>query len=111
MKSRKVAWIVGSTCDEGNVVVFAETREQARNVALSTGEYDNSRYIDMRVYRIQRMDKYYRRGKKIMDFSDPTDRLALVKDADFWCLEHTPETCAECSAKEYCYVWEREDVE
>lgn len=108
MKSRgnePVAWIVESNCDEGNVVVFAQTRETARNIALSTGEYDNSRYIDMRVYRIQRMDKYYKRGKKIMDFSDPADRLALVRDAGFYCLDLDPNDCAKCNAKNFCDKW------
>ncbi len=114
MKSKKaVAYLIESDYDEGGLIVFAKSREQARNIALLlSGQFDHSRYIDLRAYRKPQMDKYYKRGKEIMDFNDPKDRLALVKDAGFYCSEYNRESdCAKCNAKKYCYVWNSEEGE
>ena len=114
MKSEQmVAWEASSKCEDGYVIVFAGTREKARQIALLLSEqFDHSRYIDLRVYRKPKMDKYYKRGKEIMDFNDPKDRLALVKDAGFYCSEYNRESdCAKCNAKKYCYAWNSEEGE
>lgn len=109
MTSKKaVAYLIESDCDEGCVIVFAKTREQARNIALLTGEFDNSKYIELHAYRRPHMDKYHKRGKKLMDFSDPADRLALVRDEGFYCLDIEPNDCAKCNAKNFCDKWAKD---
>lgn len=50
------------------------------------------------------MDKYYVDGKTDMDWDNPQDRIALVKDCGFICGIDTfcPEECKQCPAKECC---------
>ena len=37
-----------------------------------------------------------------MDWSDPKDRVALVKECSFCCRHPIAEDCKGCSAKEFC---------
>jgi hypothetical protein len=48
------------------------------------------------------MDKYYAEGKTEMDWSDPKDRIALVKECGFYCEEPIAEDCKDCPAKDFC---------
>ncbi len=112
MKSNKMkAWLIGRDYHEGCIAVFAPTREKARQIALLTEDFSDERYIDLRCYREPRIDKYYKRGKEIMDFNDPADKLALVKDAEFYCLDYNEQTCAKCDIKKYCSIWNRKEEE
>lgn len=47
------------------------------------------------------MDKYYAEGKTEMDWSDPKDRIALVKECGFYCEEPIAEDCKDCPAKDF----------
>lgn len=99
------AWLVrekGEFCAE---VVFAETRGKARAFALHYCDCcDGANFTDIEVRREPNADKYYKEGKWHLDWDNPKDRIALVKDCGFICdyswiaWEH----CEECAAKEYC---------
>ena len=52
------------------------------------------------------MDKYYKPDKSEMDWLDPEDRIALVKDAGFRCEYVELEECKQCPAREYCSEYE-----
>ena len=85
-------------------VVFAETAGKARALAISTECCEDVDFCDIQVKRRPQIDKYYVDGKKEMDWFNPQDRIALVKECgfvcelDYWESEH----CAVCSAKDYC---------
>ena len=87
-------------------VVFAESREKAKTIAMSTECCYGVDFVDIEVHRLPHMDKYYKPGKTEMDWLDPEDRIALVKDADFRCIEVNREECKQCPAREYCSEYE-----
>lgn len=97
------AWLVREKDALCATVVFAETRGRARSLAMSTEACEDAVFIDIEVRRIPQMDKYYTNGKRELDWLNPNDRIALVKDwfgcdREYW--EH--EDCDNCPAKEYC---------
>lgn len=101
------AWLVRNKDADycGAEVVFAETRGKARSVAMATDCCSESRFTDIEVYREPIADKYYQEGKWHLDWYNPNDRLALVKDCGFSCDPEyfDLEECERyCSAKEYC---------
>lgn len=98
------AWLVKEKGEFDAEIVFAETRGKARNLALSTDCCDDVNFTDIEVRRQPQADKYYKEGKWHLDWRNPQDRIALVKDCGFVCeYEHLEwEDCESCSAKEYC---------
>lgn len=98
------AWIVREKDKFCATVVFAETRGKAKSLALSTDCCEDARFTDIEVRREPQADKYYVKGKTEMDWFNPKDRIALVKDCGFRCDEDywEPEDCKTCSAKQYC---------
>ena len=88
-------------------VVFAENRGKAKSLAMASEALEGVEFLDLEVYRFPQMDKYYKPGKTEMDWLDPEDRIALVKDADFRCIEVNREECKQCPAKEYCEDWKK----
>lgn len=111
------AWLVRQEGEFRATIVFAETKGKARALAINTAACEDANFIDIEVRREPQMDKYYKEGKKEMDWFNSKDRIALVKDANFVCdigyLQW--EDCESCSAKDYCdrYQdhWESEDTE
>lgn len=83
-------------------LVFAETRGKAKSTAMFTDCCGGADFLDIEVCRLPRMDKYYKPGKTEMDWFDPQDRIALVKDGGFTCEYIELPECEECSAQEYC---------
>ncbi len=96
------AWIAKETVNFGATVVFAETRDKAKSLALCTSCCKDANFCDIEVRRVPQMDKYYVEGKTEMDWSDPKDRVALVKECSFCCRHPIAEDCKDCSAKEFC---------
>ena len=86
-----------------STVVFAESSNKAKAIAIRTDACEDSYYTDIRTKRIPALDKYYR-GKKEMDWYDDDDRIAMVKDGNFYCLEISERE--NCPAKEYCDCYE-----
>lgn len=91
------------------VVVFAESRGKAVAAALGTYEfpYRDWSYTELRAIRMPEFDKCYR-GNFRMDWDDPDDRLAMVRDVGYYCNEDAfyPDDCAKCSGKDYCSRYE-----
>ena len=85
-----------------STVVFAESRGKAKSIAMSTEACEDVNFLNLEVYRLPNMDKYYKPDKSEMDWLDPEDRIALVKDADFRCEYVELGECKQCPAREYC---------
>lgn len=98
------AWIVREKGEFEATVVFAETRGQAKVRALYTDMLECSDFMSIDVRRAKEADKFYKPGKRELDWFDTEDRIALVKDCGFTCSPdtHCAEKCAICPAKDYC---------
>ena len=95
------AWLVRVKDEFYATVVFAETRGKARSLALETDCCEDARFCDIEASRMPQADKYYKEGKKELDWKNQADRIALVKECGFFC-DYDYEDCAVCHAKEYC---------
>ena len=98
------AWRVSKKDDCYSTIVFAETRGKAKSLALATDCCEYADFCDIEIRREKELDKYYREGKIEMDWENPLDRIALVKECGFHCDPDyfDFEDCSVCSAKEYC---------
>lgn len=102
------AWLVQEKDECRATVVFAETRGKARSIAMSTDACEDADFCDIEVRRVPNMDKYYKEGKVEMDWENPKDRIALVRECGFRCdydyLDWVD--CESCSAREYCDTYQ-----
>lgn len=97
------AWIVRRDYVDICEVVFTETRGKAKTIALNTDTFDGADFCDLEVRRMPEIDKYYVSGKTRMDWDNQKDRLALVKECGFACVDECfGELCGDCLAKDYC---------
>ena len=98
------AWLVREKDETFADVVFAETRGKARALARHFDCFEDAKFTDIEVRREPKADKYFKEGKVHLDWENPKDRIALVKECGFVCdydyLEW--EDCETCSAKKYC---------
>lgn len=102
------AWLVEDVNEEHVAIVFAETRNKAKYLVT---QYDDEglqdyRYNEVRATRMPQLDKYAGNKPYVMDFEISEDRLIMVRDAGFSCLEPEYEDCEKCVAKDYCEVYE-----
>ena len=63
------AWQANSEYSEGSVVLFAETAGKAKQIALKTDELCEEKYVDIRVNRLPKIDRFYKEGKTIVDWN------------------------------------------
>lgn len=96
------AWRVKQKDDVYATVVFAETRGKARSLALATDCCEYAGFCNIEVRREPNLDKCYVEGKKEMDWYNPQDRIALVKECGFRCEPFDSEECERCPAVKYC---------
>ena len=98
------AWLVQPKDEPYAGIVFAETRGQARSMALSLDGFEDEQFTDIEARRAPYADKYYKEGRAYLDWDIPEDRIALVKDCCFVCDRDywERENCDTCPAKEYC---------
>ena len=98
------AWIVREKDEFCALVVFAETRGKAKALAVHSELCEYADFTDIEAHREPKADKYYKEGKWCLDWLNPKDRIALVKDCGFMCDidSFKLERCEECSAKQYC---------
>lgn len=99
------AWIVYDKYEPYYTgVVFAETQGKAKSLAHCLDICMDSDYCDIRTQRVPEIDKYWTEHKYEMDWENPQDRFALVKELGFCCGDDffDPDDCKECSAKEIC---------
>ena len=92
-----------------SVIVFAENRGKAISSALGTDEFPQYdwEFTDLTARRVPALDKAYH-GCWRMEWYDDDDRLAMIKDAGFYCDEDSfdPRECEECIGKDYCSRYE-----
>lgn len=96
-----------------STIIFAETAGKARYIAMQSGSLgEDNEFKDIFVRRIPALDGYYK-GKNEMDWFDPNDRLAMVREAGYQCDDDgfDPEDCERCSAQKYCAKWEEYEEE
>lgn len=98
------AWLVREKDESSATVVFAETRGKARALARCTDACEDADFCDIEVRRKPQLDKYYKEGKKEMDWYEVNDRIALVREANFVCDYDywDVKDCELCSAYQYC---------
>lgn len=97
------AWIARTDYSDGSTIVFANTRNEAKLLAMGTDFCEYAPYIDIRVRRVPELDG--------MEKCEPTDnpwlnddiRLILVKEYDWACVEPQYSDCDNCIAKQYCH--------
>lgn len=102
MKAYKISDLKGYA--DYSTVVFAETRGKAKVIAIHTDSFEDYEFTEIGARRVPALDKYYR-GICEMDWHDPKDRVALVKEANFscsyeWDIEDLG--CEKCPAKQWC---------
>lgn len=85
-------------------VVFTTTRGKAKSFAWSAFDFDCP-YTELRVRRMPHLDKF-KNTKGFLDWQDNADRLILVKEASFSCLDDDCD-CTSCCAKDFCGVYEQ----
>lgn len=98
------AWLIRNKEENYSTVVFAETRGKAKYVAMSTDCCEDVGFLAIEAYRVPHVDKYYTEGKRELDFDNPQDRIALVRECGR-CFEVWYQ-CETCSAKEYCDLYQ-----
>ena len=98
------AWLVRVKDEFCATVVFAETRGKAKSLALHTDCCEDAQFCDIELTRMPQVDKYYKEGKKELDWLNPNDRLVLVKECGFYCDYDAfkAEDCTKCSAIAFC---------
>lgn len=98
------AFIVTDTYSDENyaAVVFAENKGKAKSTALHTAEFYDSDFTGLRCRRVPSLDKEYKDGKWYMDWEYYPDRIALVKELDWYCDPYEVECDFRCPAKKYC---------
>ena len=100
------AWLIsGDDDDYGAEVVFAESRNKAKMIALYDDVCTDTPYIRIKCSRLKSADKYYR-GNSRMDWNDD-DRVALVKDCNFSCIDNDNRkycnfSCIDNDNRKYC---------
>lgn len=99
------AWEVESDPDRGSTVVFAETRGQAKQVAMNTQACEDVPFIEISCRRMPDADKLYK-GEPELQWSDDEARIFLVKEHGWGCIDPIPELCNArcCSAWEWCHL-------
>ena len=75
-------------------------------MAQSTDACEDLPFIEISARRVPQMDKYYH-GRAELEWDNPADRIALVKEGGFYCLyDVSAEECEACPANDYCYRYQ-----
>lgn len=105
------AYIIRDKDCENYAVVFAETAGKAKSSARKWSDYglDEYDWNDIEAHRCPQLDEHYD-GRDLLEWSDPKDRILMVRYADFHCsYEIDDPDCEECEAKEWCERYERDN--
>lgn len=95
------AWSVHNDYTGFSTIVFADTRGQAKSIAMNTEVGEDYSFTEIRVLRCKPMDDLYK-GKCEADWYDPDTRVTLVQDCGWYCVEPFEEECKDCPASEWC---------
>ena len=108
MKAYNVTDING---DGPCTVVFAESRNAAKTAAMHTDTCGDLMYMEIRATREPALDRFYKEGKREMDWFDMDDRAAMVRYANYECGPEAVtdlQRCEKCPGHEYCGRYELE---
>ena len=86
-----------------STVVFAETAQKAKTVAMATDACEDAAFIDIRVKRLPEMDGHDR-GRSEINWFDMDDRKAMVSLG--WACLDTSWECDTCPCKPDCSHWQ-----
>lgn len=109
------AWQVEEPYEGNATIVFAKTINKAKYLAVQYDEFlQEYGYAEVRAIRRPELDKYAGDKPHTMNFSSDEDRLIMVRDAGFRCIDPDYDDCKKCIAKDYCgeyqdYLENRED--
>ena len=92
-------------------VVFADTRGKARMYLKELDTFDNYKYIEISPRREKSLDYLDYEDGYVMDWNKEEDRIALVKNIGFYCLDPDKDECKECCAREWCSKYEEFEEE
>ena len=92
-------------------VVFADKRGKAKSYFKAMDTFDNYRFCELRPRRLKKLDYLNHPDGYVMKWYKDEDRLPMVRDADFYCVEVDRDDCKECCAKEYCSDYEEYEEE
>ena len=87
-------------------VVFADTRGKAKSYFKDMETFDYYNFCQLRPYRVKKLDHLNHPDGYVMDWCMDEDRLPMVRDADFSCIDIDIEDCNECCAKQWCSKYE-----
>lgn len=95
------AWIVSDVIGNcGSIIVFTRTRGKAHEYAFEkTNAFEECDWSDLRVRRFKAWDDHYK-GNEIGNWEE--DKLELIRDFGWRCLEYNKHWCKRCKAKPYC---------
>lgn len=105
MKAWSVTDVDYSYCE----IVFAETRGQAKAIALGTEMFEDTDYVYLKARRRPKLDRYYK-GRSVMDWENMDDRVIMVKEDHMYCSDDwdvPEEECEICKAKEWCAQYDK----
>ena len=98
------AYAVRTDYSEGSGIVFAESHNQAKVLALCTDACEDAQYIDIRAKRIPELDGMENCEPKDNPWLNEDVRMILVKEYGWGCVEPgVYEDCNKCCAKQYCH--------
>lgn len=100
------AWIANTDYSEGSAIIFAENRNQARLIAMSTDACEDAPYIDIRVRRVKELDGMEDHEPKDNPWLNDEIRMILVKEYGWSCFEPEFSDCDTCCAKEHCLYFD-----
>ena len=100
------AWQVNGE-DGYSVVVFAETRGKARVIAMGEDACEDMKFIDIKPYRLPIADHLYK-NRCVMDWDNDEDRMFLVKECEWSCVDGFEDDCEYCKCREYCVKYQDE---
>lgn len=100
------AWQISPKNEFYSVVIFAETRNKAKYMALSMEEFWDNEYIDLVAWRLPKADNLYNNRNR-MDWDNSEDRIFLVKECNWNCGEYYDyDDCKDCCANQWCGIWQ-----
>lgn len=97
------AWCVSDKYgDCGTEIVFAETRGKAISLCLHDEVFEDYEWTELYAKRFKEYDKYYEGTEKVDFWTDSEQRVRLVRDFGWSCIEGKDYYCEDCPAKEWC---------
>lgn len=104
----KKAYHVSAANGDYATIVFADTRNEAKVLAMATDCCEDEEYINIRVHRQPEADALYDGKTWEIDWYDMKTREFLMKELNWSCGDISWE-CDTCPCKSFCSWWEDEN--